>query len=963
MFHLTRLLQSHNTWRRCYAVRACVLALGLACALALYFLSPLGRRSAIAQTVTVVQNDFEDGSLQGWIPRGPVTLTNTDEVPAHGGTRSLKTAGRTAGFNGPSLNAFGLLTKGATYQVTAWVRLVAGESPTQISVTMQRTVSGSNSFDSIASSSATGVTDAAWAQLSGLYSFGGNDPSALLLYIESSSPTASYYVDDFSIVKIADPPGPPPNTNGLVSTFESGAREGWGPRIGDETVTVTSADAHSGANSLLVTGRTTAFRGVAVNATNIMFNGSRYKVSLWAKLAPGEAPTQLRVSLQRNAGTITTFHQVVGNTNVTSGAWVRLTTTFDVALANSSLILYVESANNQPLSSFYIDDVQITFVPPPTIEPDLPSVFQSYADFFPMGAAVTPLEITGVHADLLKKHFNSITSGNDFKWDATEPTEGTFRFTNADAQVSFAEANNIIVRGHTLLWHSQIPAWVFTDPVTGATMQPSDANKALLTQRLQNHIRGVAGHFVGKLYAWDVANEVIDENQPDCLRRSAWYNIIGPQYLDIAFQTAREVDPNAKLFINEFNSTFGAKRTCYFNVVRDLKARGVPVDGVGHQMHNNFEFPPVQGFIDTINSFATLGVLQHVTEMDVNIYSGSANTSIPNYDEIPLDRHIRVAYHYRDYFEALKKLKDKIQSVTIWGLADDNTWITSSGRVNAPLLFDDQLKAKSAYWAVIDPLQLPGADLSTSVVAASDSVASGGDLSYTITVKNNQDNDLAAFLPTDDDLPANNVSLTDAIPAGTLFKSLSAPAGWSCTTPAAGGVGQVNCTSPLLAPGASAQFNLTVTVVCPTSNNTEIVNSAAVASTTRDPNTAPNNTASANARVSNPPPVISGFSVDKPMLWPPNHNMVPITLSYSVSDNCDAGLKPIITISSNEPVDGTGDGDTSPDWEVIDARHILLRAERAGAGSGRIYTITVTVTDSAGSSSSSSVTVRVPHSQ
>jgi len=965
MFYLTRLLQSQKTWRGGYAVRACVIALGLTCALGLYFLSPLGRRAAIAQTGAVVQNDFEDGTLQRWIPRGPVTLTNTDEVPAHGGTRSLKTTGRTAGFHGPSLNAFGLITKGATYQVTAWVRLVAGQAPTQIRVTMQRTVSGSNSFDSIASSAATGVTDAAWVQLTGLYSFGGNDPSALLLYIESSSATASYYVDDFSIVKIADAPGPPPNTDGLVSTFESGAREGWGPRIGGENgeiVTVTSADAHSGANSLLTTNRTAAFRGVAVNVTNVMFNGSRYKVSLWAKLAPGQAPTQLRVSLQRNAGTITTFHQVVGNTNVTSDAWVRLTTTYDVALANSSLILYVESASGQPFSSFYIDDVQITFVPPPTIEPELPSVFQAYADFFPVGAAITPLEITGVHADLLKKHFNSITSGNDFKWDATEPSEGTFRFTNADAQLSFAQANNIIVRGHTLLWHNQIPAWVFTDPVTGATMQPSEANKTLLTQRLQNHIRGVAGHFAGKLYAWDVVNEVIDENQPDCLRRSTWYNIIGPQYLDIAFQTAREVDPNAKLFINEFNSTFGNKRACYFNVVRDLKARGVPVDGVGHQMHNNFEFPPVQGFIDTVNMFATLGVLQHVTEFDVNIYSGSANTSIPNYDEIPLDRHVRVGYHYRDYFEAFKKLKDKIQSVTIWGLADDNTWLNSSGRINAPLLFDDQLKKKFAYWGVIDPLQLPGADLSTDVSADSNTALSGHDLTYTITVRNNRDNDQEPFLPTDDDLPADNVSLTDAIPAGTVFKSLSAPAGWSCTTPAASGAGQVNCTAASLAAGASAQFNLTVTVVCPTPNNTEIVNSATVASTTRDPNTAPNNTAAVNVRVSNPPPVISGLAVDKPALWPPNHQMVPVALRYSVSDNCDAILKPVITISSNEPVDGTGDGDTSPDWEVIDVNHVLLRAERAGNGSGRIYTITLTVTDSAGSSSSSSVTVNVPHS-
>jgi hypothetical protein len=171
----------------------------------------------------------------------------------------------------------------------------------------------------------------------------------------------------------------------------------------------------------------------------------------------------------------------------------------------------------------------------------------------------------------------------------------------------------------------------------------------------------------------------------------------------------------------------------------------------------------------------------------------------------------------------------------------------------------------------------------------------------------------------------------------------------------------VNCTAASLPHGASAQFNLIVTVACPTPNNTEIVNSAAVASTTRDPNTTQNNTASVNVQVSNPPPVISGLSVDEPVLWPPNHMMVPVTLRYSVGDNCDAILKPVITISSNEPVDGTGDGDTSPDWEVIDVNHVLLRAERAGNGSGRIYTIMLTVTDSAGSSSSSSVIVRVPH--
>src|SRR5262249_7770165 len=189
-------------------------------------------------------------------------------------------------------------------------------------------------------------------------------------------------------------------------------------------------------------------------------------------------------------------------------------------------------------------------------------------------------------------------------------------------------------------------------------------------------------------------------------------------------RTALEAYRTANLFIHVLKRPFGKRRACILKVVRDLKGRGVPVDGVGHQMHNNFEFPPVQGFIDTINMFATLGVLQHVTEFDVNIYSGSANTSIANYDEIPFDRHVKVAYHYRDYFEAFKKLKDKIQSVTIWGLADDNTWLNSSGRINAPLLFDDQLKHKLAYTAVMNPLDLPGADLSTSVVADSNTVMS-----------------------------------------------------------------------------------------------------------------------------------------------------------------------------------------------------------------------------------------------
>src|SRR5215813_6278923 len=133
MFHLTRLLGSHKAWRGDYAIRACVLAP--------YFLSPFNPRAAVAQTVSVVQNDFEDGTPQGWIPRGGVILTNTTEAAA-GGTHSLKTTGRTMGFHGPSLNVLRMLTKGATYQVTASVRLVPPTTATAVRGTMQQTPVG-----------------------------------------------------------------------------------------------------------------------------------------------------------------------------------------------------------------------------------------------------------------------------------------------------------------------------------------------------------------------------------------------------------------------------------------------------------------------------------------------------------------------------------------------------------------------------------------------------------------------------------------------------------------------------------------------------------------------------------------------------------------------------------------------------------------------------------------------------
>ena len=417
-----------------------------------------------------------------------------------------------------------------------------------------------------------------------------------------------------------------------------------------------------------------------------MFNGSRYRVSVWAKLAPGSGARRSSASAcSATRAAITTFHTVIGNTNVTADAWVRLVATYDVALANSSLFLYVESASS--LASFYIDDVQVTYIPPPTIEQDMPSLHEEPGRLLPDRRRPSAArEVAGVHGDLLKKHFNSLTSENDMKWDATEPTEGNFTFTNADQQVAFAEAERHAgARPHAAVAPAGRRPGSSRIRRPGQPMQPTPANHDLLLQRLDNHVRGVV-HALRRQGLRLGRGQRGDRREPGRLH--------APQPLvqhhghglhrHRVPRGARGGRPGALLFINDFNTTIPTKRQCLFNVVAALQARGVPVDGVGHQMHDNLEFPSAQSMADTLDLFAGLGLTQHVTEMDVSIYTGSNNTPIANYDEIPAERFLRAGAPLPRLLPRLPRARDQLTSVTFWGLADDVTWLTSSGRVNAP---------------------------------------------------------------------------------------------------------------------------------------------------------------------------------------------------------------------------------------------------------------------------------------
>jgi uncharacterized repeat protein (TIGR01451 family) len=242
------------------------------------------------------------------------------------------------------------------------------------------------------------------------------------------------------------------------------------------------------------------------------------------------------------------------------------------------------------------------------------------------------------------------------------------------------------------------------------------------------------------------------------------------------------------------------------------------------------------------------------------------------------------------------------------------------------------------------------ADLSITKSAPS-TIQSGGTLAYTLVAANNGVDPARST--------ASQVTVTDTIPPATTFAGISAPAGWSCQTPAVGGSGSVTCTKATMAPGESASFIVTASIPCATADGTLIQNTATIAaSNPSDPNTS-NNSATATVTVLNPPLSITNVSATPSLLWPANHKLVDVAVDYVLSDNCGS-LSSSLSVTSSEPVSGTGPEDQFPDWVVVDEHHVQLRAERADNGTGRTYTITIHGANAQGGSATALVRVVVP---
>lgn len=682
---------------------------------------------------------FADGA-DGWAPYGSPSPSLSSAISPmtdpSGSAHSLLVTDRKSVSAGAGLNLLSVnnIVAGATYQVTAYVMLAQPDSSSP-TVTLSTNTANCANAAGVGAGFATSapLSSTAWTEVQGTFSFSDlpGPPISLTLIANSSSPTDSFYLSDVVISEVATPPLPvsDQDNSGITSTFEDGT-DGWSGR-GSAAVSVVSSPGtppSGDTSALLVTGRTANWNGPQISVSGKMYVGSVYNLSVWVMMQPvGDGASHIvNMSLQTTYNGTTSYPGVTGYPGVTipdDGQWHQITVTNYTMSSNydsgsASLYLQTMPASGTDDVSFYMTDFQLTYVPPPAIQTEIPSIYKTYADYFPIGAAVDPTDLSGAHAQLLTKHFDSMTPGNSLKWSSTEPNYGSFNYTTGDSLVGEAVCHGMKVRGQNLVWATgeETPSYAYGDGTSSA------ANQAAVTHYIQEHIQNEVQHYGREVYAWDVVNEPIDPTQSDCLAHGPFYKVLGPSYINVAFEAARRYAPaGTKLFLNDYSLNDPARLACLVKVVHNLLSEGVPIDGIGHEMHNNINYPSLQAMatsIETIHrDFPRLD--QQVTELDESVYNAGDTTS--NYgNNIPASVLAEQGWLYKDYFDLFRYLHRDLTGVTLWGMADDDTWLdtTPVTRTDYPLPFNMQLQAKPAYWGIVDPTQLPGYGLRFSLSAA-----------------------------------------------------------------------------------------------------------------------------------------------------------------------------------------------------------------------------------------------------
>lgn len=337
----------------------------------------------------------------------------------------------------------------------------------------------------------------------------------------------------------------------------------------------------------------------------------------------------------------------------------------------------------------------IAFIPPQKGLKDY------YKDYFPIGVAVAPRNLTGPDAELILQQFNSLTPENAMKMGPIHPEENRYFWKDADAIVDFAQQHGLKVRGHNLCWHNQTPRWFFTDS------SGRQVSRDVLLARMKRHIDDVMGRYKGKIYAWDVVNEAVPDTGTGMYRKSKFYEIIGGEYIAKAFEYAHAADPTAQLFYNDYNTENASKRERIFQLVKRLKSQGVPIQGVGLQGHWSIYEPTARELEESVSRFASLGLNVQITELDVSVYPKEherRQKKVTDTSEFSAEMATKQAAQYGMLFDVFRKHKDIITGVTFWNVSDKSSWLDNfpvPGRKDYPLLFDTTYRPKKAFEAVV----------------------------------------------------------------------------------------------------------------------------------------------------------------------------------------------------------------------------------------------------------------------
>jgi len=343
-----------------------------------------------------------------------------------------------------------------------------------------------------------------------------------------------------------------------------------------------------------------------------------------------------------------------------------------------------------------------------------PTLKDAFAGKFHIGTALNEWQITGrdsAGVEVIKNQFQAIVAENCMKSGPIHPRKDEYNFDLPDQFVEFGVANDKFITGHCLIWHSQAPRWFFTDD------EGNDVSREVMIERMKEHIYTVVGRYKGKIKGWDVVNEAIMED--GSMRNSKFLQIVGDDFIKLAFQFAHEADPDAELYYNDYNEWFPGKRDAIVQMIRDLKADGIRIDGIGMQGHIGMDSPSLEDYEAAIVAYANEGMKVMVTELDMSIlpnrsrdvgadiatsfeYQQSLN---PYTEGVPVEKMNEWDERMLDFFRLFLKHSDAVTRVTLWGVSDATSWKNNfpiRGRTDYPLLFDRNYEPKSIVAKLIE---------------------------------------------------------------------------------------------------------------------------------------------------------------------------------------------------------------------------------------------------------------------